>query len=64
MCPNCFIPVSTLPCRFQRSRQGDYGEGDSLPLGLELVDLDGRPTSLNDLCSGTRPLVVLAGSYS
>jgi hypothetical protein len=51
--------------RFQRSRQGDLGEGGAVPRGLELLDLaTGGAVELAALAAGPRPLAVAAGSWS
>lgn len=50
--------------RYQRSRQGPLNEGDSIPANLNLVDLTNRQVDFTALASGSRPVVVLAGSWS
>ena len=77
----CFGASGLLsPCffhpRFQRSRQGDFHVGDTLPPGaVQLLELvagaeegaeppPARSVDLADLARGARPLVLLAGSWS
>lgn len=51
--------------RFQRSRQGDLGEGDPVPADLLLEGLPGcRGESLSQLAAGRRPVALLVGSWS
>jgi len=60
-----FPELSDIPLyvKYNRARQGDLTVGDPAP-NVPLVTLDEEKCDLHDYCSSSRPLLLMAGSYT